>query len=60
MPDKSLACVDCKSPFVFTERDQAFFAKMKFSEPKRCKSCRTAKKASRESRGQADPMQRDE
>jgi len=37
--DKTLTCQDCGTQFVFTERDQAFFAERGFSEPKRCRTC---------------------
>lgn len=49
--DKQITCIDCKNPFVFSERDQAFFAEQNFTEPKRCKPCREAKKA-RQANGQ--------
>ncbi len=45
--DKTLTCVDCNQEFVFTARDQQFFADRQFSEPRRCPSCRAAKKAAR-------------
>ncbi|HEY5466408.1 MAG TPA: zinc-ribbon domain containing protein, partial [Clostridia bacterium] len=25
MPDKTIVCKDCSTPFVFSEQDQAFF-----------------------------------
>jgi len=51
MPDKTIECKEgqnCLSggAFVFTEKDQAFFNKMGFTEPRRCKPCRARKKAS--------------
>jgi len=46
--DKTLTCSDCGEQFVFTERDQAFYADRGFSEPRRCPSCRAAKKAQRD------------
>lgn len=46
--DKTIKCVDCGKEFVFTARDQAFYAEKGFkNEPKRCKDCRAAKKAAR-------------
>jgi hypothetical protein len=42
--DKELTCSDCRSKFLFTAKDQEFFAEKGFSEPKRCKPCRQAKK----------------
>ncbi len=47
--DKSLTCADCGEQFVFTERDQEFFAQRGFTEPRRCPSCRALKKAQRDS-----------
>jgi CxxC-x17-CxxC domain-containing protein len=49
--DKNLSCVDCSQEFVFTARDQEFYAGRGFSEPRRCPSCRAAKKAQRDSGG---------
>jgi hypothetical protein len=43
--DRWIRCVDCNDEFLFTERDQAFYAEKGFSEPKRCKPCREAKKS---------------
>ena len=46
--DKELTCADCGGKFLFSEDDQEFFAGKGFQEPKRCKSCRQAKKAQRD------------
>jgi len=46
--DKTITCVDCGEEFVFTARNQEFYAEKGFNnEPKRCKSCRDKKKAER-------------
>ena len=46
--DKSLQCSDCGATFTFSVEDQEFFQKKGFTnEPKRCPSCRQAKKAER-------------
>ena len=45
--DKVLTCADCGSEFVFTASEQEFFAERQFSEPRRCPSCRAARKAAR-------------
>ncbi len=43
--DKTLVCKDCGAEFVFTAGEQEFFAERGFvNEPKRCKSCRDAKR----------------
>ena len=45
--DKSLTCQDCGSSFSFSGEEQEFFAMKGYSEPKRCPSCRQARKAER-------------
>ena len=42
--DISLTCSDCGQDFTFTAADQTFFQERGYSTPKRCKSCRQAKK----------------
>jgi CxxC-x17-CxxC domain-containing protein len=49
--DKMLTCVDCRQPFAFTASEQHFYAERQFSEPRRCPTCRAARKASRGSVG---------
>jgi CxxC-x17-CxxC domain-containing protein len=45
--DKTLVCADCNQEFAFTSSEQQFYADRQFSEPRRCPSCRAAKKAAR-------------
>jgi CxxC-x17-CxxC domain-containing protein len=45
--DRTVRCEDCRSTFVFTAGEQAFYEERGFSEPKRCPSCRAARKAGR-------------
>ncbi|MFL6335293.1 MAG: zinc-ribbon domain-containing protein [Pyrinomonadaceae bacterium] len=45
--DKELTCADCRGKFLWSAKDQEFFAEKGFSEPKRCKDCRQAKKEQR-------------
>ena len=58
--DKTIVCVDCGAEFTFTGDEQQRFAERGFTnEPKRCKNCRDARKASqtsgnRESSGGGD------
>ena len=41
MEDKTIVCVDCQQPFVFTAGEQQFYAERGLLElPKRCKPCR--------------------
>ena len=49
--DKTLTCVDCEQPFVFTAGEQEFYAEKGFeNEPKRCKNCRDSRKGNKSSR----------
>lgn len=51
MSDKTLVCQDCKQDFVFTVREQEFYAEKGFeNEPKRCKDCRVARKNEKRNR----------
>ena len=46
--DKSLQCSDCGTTFTFSAEEQEFFASKGYTnEPKRCPSCREARKAER-------------
>lgn len=40
--DRTIICVDCQRPFIFTAGEQAFFASKRppLTPPKRCKACR--------------------
>ena len=45
--DRTLTCGDCSQSFTFSADDQEFFAMKGYTEPKRCPSCRQARKAER-------------
>lgn len=46
--DKSIQCSDCGTTFTFTAGEQELFASKGYTnEPKRCPSCRQARKAER-------------
>jgi CxxC-x17-CxxC domain-containing protein len=46
--DKSIQCSDCGTTFTFSAEEQEFFATKGYTnEPKRCPSCREARKAER-------------
>ena len=46
--EKSLQCSDCGTSFTFSAEEQEFFAKKGYTnEPKRCPSCREAKRGQR-------------
>jgi CxxC-x17-CxxC domain-containing protein len=44
--DKNLTCVECNTSFVYSADDQQFHASKGYTEPKRCPSCRTARRNS--------------
>jgi len=46
--DKALQCADCGTTFTFTAAEQEFFQSKGYTnEPKRCPTCRQARKAER-------------
>ena len=46
--DKTLKCADCSVDFVFTAGEQEFYSSKGFTnEPKRCPTCRQARKGQR-------------
>jgi len=50
--DRSLTCFDCGATFTFSAEEQEFFASKGYeNDPKRCPSCREARKANRQSSG---------
>jgi CxxC-x17-CxxC domain-containing protein len=50
--DRSIECIDCHAPFIFTAGEQEFYERKGFKEiPKRCKNCRDKRKARRDSTG---------
>lgn len=53
--DKTLACRDCGTEFVFTAGEQEFFSQKGFSDPTRCPACRATRKMER-MRQQSDDM----
>jgi len=47
--DKSIQCVECGTVFVFSADEQALFASKGYqNEPKRCPTCRQARKSRRD------------
>ncbi|HEV2262562.1 MAG TPA: zinc-ribbon domain containing protein [Candidatus Rubrimentiphilum sp.] len=45
MEDKNITCKDCGRDFVFSVRDQQFYAEKGFqNEPQRCRDCRQSRK----------------
>jgi CxxC-x17-CxxC domain-containing protein len=50
--EKSLQCADCGQTFAFTTEEQEFFASKGYTnEPKRCPTCRQARKSDRRGTG---------
>ena len=47
MSDRTLTCRDCGQEFNYTAGEQAFYQERGFSEPKRCPTCRSQRKAQR-------------
>ena len=46
--DRSIPCVDCGISFVHSAADQEYYAEKGFtSDPKRCPSCRSSRRAAR-------------
>jgi CxxC-x17-CxxC domain-containing protein len=45
--DKTLACVDCGMEFTFSAADQEFHAARGYQDPKRCPTCRQARRSER-------------
>ncbi len=45
--DKTLTCSDCNQSFTFTASEQDFYTERGFTEPRRCPTCRAARKAQR-------------
>jgi CxxC-x17-CxxC domain-containing protein len=52
LENKTLNCVDCGANFTFSVEDQEFFQSKGYTnEPKRCPSCRQARKSERTGSG---------
>ncbi len=49
--DRTLTCIECGSGFTFTADDQEFHASKGYEEPKRCPSCRQARRGARRGGG---------
>ena len=51
MSDRTVTCRDCGQEFIFTEGEQSFYLERGYTEPQRCPSCRSARKAQRNNEG---------
>jgi len=57
--DKSIQCSDCGTTFTFSAEDQEFFRSKGYTnEPKRCPSCRQARKLNRQGSSSYSYVQR--
>lgn len=54
MQDKKINCIGCRSDFVFAVKEQTFFKRKGFQDPKRCKECRNKKKELNKSNDRPD------
>lgn len=45
MPDIETSCVQCKTTFLFTEKEQELFYQRNMMPPQRCPNCRSKKAA---------------
>lgn len=45
---KQITCSDCTQVFEFTDKDQAYFEKQAWKDPKRCKTCRIKRRAEKQ------------
>jgi len=45
--DEERTCVDCKHPYMWTEREQRFSHEKGYFPPKRCSRCRALRKQQR-------------
>ena len=45
MPDVDITCAECGNTFPFTEREQDYYTSRNLSQPKRCKTCRDARRS---------------
>jgi len=51
--DKTLTCLDFQQPFAYTAEEQSYHAERGYTEPRRCPSCRAARRESRDGGGYA-------
>ena len=42
--DRTLTCVECGTEFIFSAEDQEYHDSRGFSDPRRCPSCRQARR----------------
>jgi CxxC-x17-CxxC domain-containing protein len=45
LQDRNIACAECGEEFVFSADDQQYHSERGYSDPKRCPSCRAARRS---------------
>lgn len=53
MSDDVINCADCRTDFVFSQSEAAFYESKGLTKPKRCKPCRDKRKAAKAAEGGA-------
>lgn len=43
LEDRTITCTECGNDFVWTAKDQDFYRRKGFQQPKRCQDCRKKK-----------------
>jgi len=56
--DKTIVCKECRQEFTFTASEQERYEAKGFNEPKRCLSCRMARKNAEGSEGSGENSER--
>ena len=56
IPDTTLVCRDCGVNFIFTDREQEFYAERGFVPPSRCPACRSRRRAERQALGMSSAV----
>ena len=55
MEDTDIICAVCQKPFLFSASEQAYYSERGFQLPKRCRTCRQARKKGGQRRGPGGP-----
>ena len=55
--DKSLVCAECGQTFIFSPDDQRYHSEKGYTDPKRCPSCREARRGQRSGGFDSSPRQ---
>ncbi len=58
LEDRAIDCAECGQSFIFSADDQRYHQERGYTDPKRCPSCRQARRSQREQRGYGDGSER--